>query len=128
MTASVSAYDKAMDLHAYLDLGGDDPKKVERMWHATFTRVLREMGFPRRSCRYIWDNLVQGNWLRLWLTEDEKRRTTESWLDDFRHEVWYCSDRWSLDRLTRCHWLYRTWQDSKRNRKKSDCSVEGRDA
>ena len=27
----------------------------------------------------------------------------EWWLDD----MFYCSDRWSLDRLMRCHWEWR---------------------
>lgn len=25
------------------------------------------------------------------------------------NDVMYCSDRWSLDRLTRCHWTYRQY-------------------
>ena len=106
--ASVTAYDKSMDLYAYLDGGGSDVAVVERMWHATFARALREMGFNRRATRLLWENLVCGNWKRLHLTQDERDgMTTGDWLDNLKGEVWYCSDRWSLDRVMRCHWLYR---------------------
>ena len=50
-----------------------------------------------------------GNWNHLWMTDDEKKKPVNEWLNDFMADVFYCSDRWSLDRLMRCHWMYRQW-------------------
>ena len=105
--ASIDSYDKAMDLHRYLYDGDTDEKVIERLWHATFSRFLREMGFNRKAVRVMWDTLCNGNWKRLHLTDEEEKRPREKWLEDFDADVFYCSDRWSLDRFVRCHWLWR---------------------
>lgn len=106
---SIDAFDKAMDLCDYLKTAGADveDRVLYRMWHAVFSRVLRERGYNRKSIGHMWEELVLGNWKRLHLTDEERRRTRGEWLEDFRSEVFYCSDRWSLDRLARCHWMYR---------------------
>lgn len=109
--SDVTAFEKSMSLFAYLDNGGKDPRKIERMWRAAFSRVLREMGFNRKARKVMWDTLAIGGWKHLHQTEEEKLKTREEWLEAFKWEVFYCSDRYALDRLTRCHWLYRQWAE-----------------
>ena len=90
---------------------GVRPEVIERLWYSTFSAVLQSFGFnDGDNIVFLWNNLVQGNWKRLHMTDDEKQITKDEWLDRFWIEVFYCSDRWSFDRLMRCHWFYRAWR------------------
>jgi hypothetical protein len=93
----------------YIDQGECTPQGVERRWHQAFTHALRDMGFTRKQRSFMWDELVAGNWERLHLTPAEKEKTEAEWLDELHWECAYCSDRFSLDRLMRCHWLFRQY-------------------
>lgn len=88
------------------------PKKVEERWHRTFNCVAKYLGFNKATRRILWKELFCGNWNRLHTTEEEDKMTSVEWLDKLCCEVFYCSDRWSLDRLARCHWLYRQYMDA----------------
>lgn len=105
------AYERSMALWRYISTPDCSPGEVERLWRATFEAVLIRERFTRSAIDFMWGNLAQGNWERLHLDEAEKARTADEWLGLLRDDVWYCSDRWSLDRLTRCHW---TWRQYKR--------------
>ena len=105
------SYDASMELCKYLEMGDCTQKGVEDRWRKVFTLVLAHLGpFPRDTRSYLWKELVNGNWERLHLTDDERLNPPEYWLERLMSDVWYCSDRWSLDRLTRCHWLYRSYK------------------
>lgn len=104
------AYERSMALNRYLVDGGRDMAEIERLWRETFEAFLIANRFTRKSIDYMWDCLALGNWKHLWQTDEEKERTTEEWLEWFRIEVWYCSDRWNLDRLIRCHWAWRQYK------------------
>jgi hypothetical protein len=86
------------------------PDKVEEYWHRTFCCVAKYLGFNKATRRILWEDLVYGNWERLHMTDEERRLTPDDWLDKLYHEVWYCSDRWMFDRLTRCHWIWRQYK------------------
>ena len=86
------------------------PQKVEEYWHRTFSCVAKYLGFNKATRKILWEELVYGNWERLHTTEEEQKLTPQEWLRKLHYEVFYCSDRWSLDRLTRCHWLYRQYK------------------
>lgn len=104
------AYKASMALCGYLTEGDCTMRGVERRWHETFDAVLRLLGpFPKKARRCLWDGLVAGNWERIHLSYDERAQSPRHWLEELRWEVWYCSDRWSIDRLTRRHWLYRAY-------------------
>ena len=104
------AFDASMRFHAYVYNNlSIDPEMVERLWHAVFGCVLKSFGVPKKSRRLLWEELVKGNWGRLHQTKSEFELSSSQWLGQLHDEVWYCSDRWSLDRLTRCHWLYRQY-------------------
>lgn len=90
------------------------PKKVEEYWHRALNCVAKYLGFNRATRRILWEDLVYGNWDRLHMTEEEEKMTPDDWLDKLYWEVFYCSDRYTLDRLTRCHWLYRKYMQAVR--------------
>lgn len=108
------------DLHAHImeekpyDSLGDNyddisPVTVERCWHEIFTHICYYLGINSKSVEVLWANLGRENWTHLHQTEDEKQRTEKEWFDAFYHDMLYCSDRWSLTRLERCHWAFRQW-------------------
>ena len=104
------AFDASMRFHAYVYNNlSIDPEMVVRLWRSVFGCVLKSFGVPKKSRRLLWEELVKGNWGRLHQTERECELSSSQWLGQLHDEVWYCSDRWSLDRLTRCHWLYRQY-------------------
>lgn len=76
-------------------------------WQKVFNSVLKYFGFNRRSRKYLFYNLCDGNWGRLHMTKEEEYRTETQWLVELTADVFYCSDRWSFDRLMRNHWKFR---------------------
>lgn len=105
-------YDQSFVLVRYIKASNCSPQKVEKHWHRTFNCVAKYLGFNKPTRKILWNELVYGNWEHLHTTEDESKMTPEAWLEKLHYEVAYCSDRWSLDRLTRCHWLYRQYMRS----------------
>lgn len=100
-------YHQSMSLCRYIDGGDCTPEGVEDHWHRAFCCIAKYLGFNRATRKVLWEDLVYGNWKRLHLTDEEMAKTSNDWLNELRGDVFYCSDRWCLDRLTRCHWLYR---------------------
>ena len=82
---------------------------IKNEWHAIFNDVCYGMGFSNKNTNMMWTELAGGNWKHLHKSDSEEEKTAEDWFDAFCHDVFYCSDRWSLDRLMRCHWLHRQW-------------------
>ena len=107
-------FDKSMDLCRYIASGKYTPEGVERRWHQAFNCVLAYFDVPKKARGFFWEELVVGNWDRLHQTEEEKKLKAADWAEKLRWEVFYCSDRWSVDRLCRCHWLYRQYEESAR--------------
>ena len=103
-------YRKIGELLRYIRSEGCCAAGVESRWHQVFNIVLRDLGFTRKQRSFMWGELMYGNWDRLHLTDEEKAKPSSEFLDDFYYDVLYCSDRWSLDRLMRCHWLYRAYR------------------
>ena len=105
-------YEQSIALCRYIQRSHVTPEKVEEYWYRAFNCVAKYLGFNKATRRILWEDLVMGNWRRLHQTDEESRYTPEKWLDKLYWEVTYCSDRWSLDRLTRCHWLWRQYSES----------------
>ena len=101
----------SMALCKYIKQGGCTPQGVEKRWHQVFNCVLRDFGFTRKQRSFMWRELVAGNWERLHVEEGDER-FSELWLDDLRRDVFYGMDRFSLDRLMRCHWRFRQYMKS----------------
>lgn len=77
--------------------------KYPKMFDAICIRCFK---IPKRIRKNLFDNLVKGNWERLWEREDEKQMTIADLCEDIKWEVFYCSDRMSWDRLCRIHWYW----------------------
>ena len=86
-----------------------DVSKVVDGWHEIFIHVCYHLDINKKSAEVLWNNLAYGNWEHLHQTEEEENYSEEEWFKNFYYDVLYCSDRWSLDRLERCHWQFRQW-------------------
>lgn len=105
------AYKRSMELYRYIGRERwPSSDEIERLWRQVFEAVLVRERFTRKAIDYMWRELAQGNWERLHQTDEERSLSPDEWLGRFREELFYCSDRWSLDRLTRCHWLWRQYK------------------
>lgn len=107
-----TAYELSMELCSYICNSEPELEEVTERWRRVFEAILICERFTRRAINYMWEYLAQGNWEHLHQTDEERCFSPDEWLEKFCNDVFYCSDRWSLDRLTRCHWLWRqyTWQ------------------
>lgn len=101
--------DNCERLCAYIE-SEPTPNGVESRWHEIFSQVCRLLGFNKSATKILWKELAYGNWKHLHETDEECNKSAEEWLDDFSSDVFYCSDRWTLDRLMRCHWQFRQWK------------------
>lgn len=104
-----SSTDKAYEYSMNFQKVEDIPEKVQDSWHLIFQEVAGFLGFDGTAIDILWNTLVIGNWEHLHATDEEKALSEADALKAFKSDVFYCSDRWSLDRLTRCHWLYRQY-------------------
>lgn len=104
-----SSADKAYDYSMNFQKVENIPEEIKNNWHLIFQEVAKTLGFDSVAIDILWDNLVVGNWERLHATDEERALSEADVLKAFKSDVFYCSDRWSLDRLTRCHWLYRQY-------------------
>ena len=102
-------YKRSMDLCGYISKGDVTYQGVTDRWHHAFNCIAKYLGFSKKSRVFLWVQLAYGNWEHFHLTDEEKNLSADEWLEKFRNEVFYCSDRWSFDRLTRVHWIYRQY-------------------
>lgn len=79
-------------------------------WQKVFNECLYAIGIKdKESANTLFEWGKEGhNWRKLHLNEDEENWSTRDTMIHFVSELEYCSDRMSLDRLFRCHWLYNT--------------------
>lgn len=47
-----------------------------------------------------------GNWERMHVTRIEETLDANAWAKILVDEIFYCSDRWSWDRIIRVQWIY----------------------
>lgn len=106
---TLNTMDKCVSLTRYCK-GNVTVSGVEARWRAVFTQVCRSFGMNKAAIRLMWEELAYGNWEHLHQTDNERSMDADWWLTEFRSDVFYCSDRWSLDRLMRCHWKFRQWK------------------
>lgn len=93
----------------YENIDDVDVAKIHDHWHGIFIHVCYYLGINKKSAKVLWENFTQENWEHLHQTEEEKQYGEKEWFDKFFYDVLYCSDRWSLTRLERCHWAFRQW-------------------
>ena len=71
------------------------------------TSVLKnEFHISKKASKSVIDSLGYGNWKHLWMTDEEKSKSIEEIKDTLIGEIFYCSDRWSWDRVLRVNWVF----------------------
>ena len=60
----------------------------------------------RKQALWLCDTLGQGNWKKMWLTDEDNAESDSEVCRQLIGDVFYCSDRMSWDRLTRINWQY----------------------
>jgi len=82
-----------------------------KYWKPLYLIQLQQWGFGLSGASVMFNWGESGhNWKKLHPDEAEEKASPELVLNWFYSEVEYCSDRMSLDRLFRCHWLYNLYQ------------------
>lgn len=86
----------------------DEIIKLSRKWRRVFAGAARAAGIDDESAiATMFDGLAQScRWPHLSETALESNRSLAEWLSQVASDVSYCSDRWNLDRLFRCHWTH----------------------
>ena len=74
-------------------------------------KVLRVFGLSKRNALDAIDEMGIGNWEHLWETKDEEKKSAKDFMEDVVGEVFYCSDRWSWDRIICVNWMYLRFVD-----------------
>lgn len=94
------------------DLDGKPPTAVRDAYPKMMRRVLKErFGMGKKASKRFIREACCGNWLKIHETDVERETGAESYAEMLRNETWYCSDRWSWDRVLRVQWLYRRLAD-----------------
>lgn len=81
---------------------------IEKEYREAVCPALCKYNFhlTRSQALFLCDTLGQGNWKKMWLTEEEKSENAESISTALIGDIFYCSDRMSWDRLVRINWQY----------------------
>lgn len=102
--------------------GWDNVSKVTRDWMNVFFDVCVDwFGMNEHSANVLFDEMCRGNWSHLHQTESEQKYSADEWFNKFVTDVFYCCDRWSVDRLMRTHWLYRQWIEAVNRKEIEPC-------
>lgn len=73
-------------------------------WHGVFIHVCSGLDIYGKGAEYLFNYQLDS--FHIDKEEDKLHSTYKQLLEDMVYDVWYCSDRWSLGRLLRNHWIY----------------------
>lgn len=102
-----------------MDFCNDKSDMVEicSAWHSIFYDVCYLLDINKRGADTLWNFGEDCNWQHLWISDKEKQMSLNDWYNFFKSEVFYCSDRWSIERLLRTHWSFWRWHDKAKKNK-----------
>lgn len=60
----------------------------------------------RKQALWLCDTLGEGNWKKMWRTQEDEDESDEDICNGLLGDIFYCSDRMSWDRLARINWQY----------------------
>lgn len=85
-----------------------DYKKLKSLWKKFFTMALKDgFDFNKESINVLFDWGSGGhNWIELHPTDEYNKLSKKKKFDKFCHEIFYISDRLSIDRIFRTHWMF----------------------
>lgn len=99
----------------FREVDGKSPIAVKDAYPKMMCKVLKEeFGIPNEAARSFVENACYGNWERLHLTAIEKEIMAKDVAETLTWDVFYCSDRWSWDRVLRIQWLYQVLKEKVR--------------
>ena len=93
------------------DNRGKSPKRVCDEYPEMMRKVLESFLIGSEAADEFIKCACAGNWERMHLTSLEMWINADTFANVLLDEVWYCSDRWSWDRVIRVQWLYRRLVD-----------------
>lgn len=112
MSNAIKVCSDCMDFYAKYEKKHNDAKAITDDWRKVFISVCKYLGINKKSAIVLFEWMCMGNWTHLHQTDGESEFTADIWFDKFLGDMFYCSDRWSVDRLMRCHWYFRQWLES----------------
>lgn len=96
--------------HKYRDVEKTDQVLLEiaKEYRHSICPALCNYNFrlTRKQALWLCDTLGQGNWQKMWLSEEEKQESSEEICNGLLGDIFYCADRMSWDRMTRINWQY----------------------
>lgn len=96
--------------HKYSELEKDidTMKAIAEEYRETVCPALCKFNFRlnRKQALWLCDTLGQGNWKKMWLTDEDNAESDSEVCRQLIGDVFYCCDRMSWDRLTRINWQY----------------------
>lgn len=102
------AFELSMEFFDYIDKH-DKSHQIEYIylnWKPLFSKIWTSLGGHKKDVEFAFVALSETNWEHLHLTEEEEQYDLETWIDRFKYDIFYCSDRWSFARLYRVNWMY----------------------
>jgi len=86
---------------------GSDPEDIRYDYPKMMMVVLTEkFGMSEWTANDFITTACVGNWKHMHETDEEKGYDANRYVSDLVDDVWYCSDRWSWDRVIRNQWRY----------------------
>jgi hypothetical protein len=86
---------------------GKGPEEVAKSYPAMMKTVLRHtFGMSKSAAKAFVSEACAGNWERMHETHIESSLEPEAYAQALLGDVFYCSDRWSWDRVIRVQWMY----------------------
>lgn len=99
---------------------GKSPQTVADNYPKMMRKVLRhEFRMSKDAADIFIEDACYSNWDKLHETRMEKIISTEMYARELLSDVFYCSDRWSWDRVLRIQWLYQRIFDRLRTEDRS---------
>ena len=84
-----------------------DPESVKKTYPEMMGLVLNiAFGMDKTAAELFVYQACLGNWERLHETRIEQYATAKDYAEALLNDIFYCSDRWTWDRLLRIQWLY----------------------
>ena len=96
------------DKYSEIEINIDAMKSIAEEYREIVCPALCKYNFKLNHKQALWlcDTLGQGNWKKMWTTEEDDAESDSEVCRLLIGDVFYCSDRMSWDRLTRINWQY----------------------
>lgn len=96
---------------------------IDQEWYPLFIHVCKSFDVYGKGAEYLFESELDS--FKLKKEQEKKYKTYKQLIQDMASDVYYCSDRWSLGRLLRNHWIYQyiKWGMEARDMKHLDGNI-----